>query len=118
MKKNIYLVLCIIFCILTNLYYQHRADPTVPIEEVAGVMSDLIKAGKINHWGLSEADEETIRRAHAVCPIAAIQNRYSMMARWYESLFPVLEELHIGYVAFSPPSTRSSCTPSSSRQMH
>lgn len=85
-----------------DLYYQHRADPNIPIEEVAGVMSDLIKAGKITHWGLSEADEETIRRAHAVCPITAIQNRYSMMARWYENLFPVLEELHIGYVAFSP----------------
>lgn len=85
-----------------DLYYQHRADPDVPVEEVAGVMSDLIKAGKITHWGLSEASEETIRRAHAVCPITAIQNRYSMMARWYESLFPVLEELHIGYVAFSP----------------
>lgn len=85
-----------------DLYYQHRVDPNIPIEEVAGVMSDLIKAGKITHWGLSEANEETIRRAHAVCPITAIQNRYSMMARWYESLFPVLEELHIGYVAFSP----------------
>lgn len=85
-----------------DLYYQHRADPNIPIEEVAGIMSDLIKAGKITHWGLSEANEETIRRAHAVCPIAAIQNRYSMMARWYESLFPVLDELHIGYVAFSP----------------
>lgn len=85
-----------------DLYYQHRADPNIPIEEVAGVMSDLIESGKITHWGLSEANEETIRRAHAVCPITAIQNRYSMMARWYESLFPVLEELNIGYVAFSP----------------
>lgn len=65
-------------------------------------MADLIREGKITHWGLSEATEETIRRAHAVCPVTAIQNRYSMMARWYESLFPVLEELHIGYVAFSP----------------
>lgn len=85
-----------------DLYYQHRIDPKIPIEEVAGVMSDLIKEGKITHWGLSEADEETIRRAHAVCPVTAIQNRYSMMARWYEKLFPVLEELGIGYVAFSP----------------
>ena len=85
-----------------DLYYQHRLDPKVPIEEVAGVMSDLIREGKITHWGLSEAGEETIRRAHAVCPVTAIQNRYSMMARWYESLFSVLEELHIGYVAFSP----------------
>lgn len=85
-----------------DLYYQHRLDPKIPIEEVAGVMADLIREGKITHWGLSEATEDTIRRAHAVCPVTAIQNRYSMMARWYESLFPVLEELHIGYVAFSP----------------
>lgn len=85
-----------------DLYYQHRGDPKIPVEEVAGVMSDLIKEGKITHWGLSEADGETIRRAHAVCPVTAIQNRYSMMARWYESLFPILEELGIGYVAFSP----------------
>lgn len=85
-----------------DLYYQHRLDPNVPIEEVAGVMADLMQEGKITHWGLSEATEETIRRAHAVCPVTAIQNRYSMMARWYENLFPVLEELHIGYVAFSP----------------
>ena len=85
-----------------DLYYQHRADPNVPIEEVAGVMSELIKAGKITHWGLSEADEEQLRRAHKVCPVTAIQNRYSMMARWHEKLFPVLEELNIGFVAFSP----------------
>lgn len=85
-----------------DLYYQHRLDPKIPIEEVAGVMADLIREGKITHWGLSEATEDTIRRAHAVCPVTAIQNRYSMMARWHEDLFPVLEELHIGYVAFSP----------------
>lgn len=85
-----------------DLYYQHRPDPKVPIEEVAGVMADLIQEGKITHWGLSEADGETIRKAHKVCPVTAIQNRYSMMARWYESLFPVLEEFGIGYVAFSP----------------
>lgn len=85
-----------------DLYYQHRLDPKIPIEEVADVMSDLIREGKITHWGLSEANAETIRRAHAVCPVTAIQNRYSMMARWYEELFPMLEELHIGYVAFSP----------------
>ncbi len=85
-----------------DLYYQHRPDPFVPVEEVAGVMQELIQEGKITHWGLSEADEETIRRAHAVCSVTAIQNRYSMMARWHEKLFPVLEELHIGYVAFSP----------------
>ena len=74
-----------------DLYYQHRTDPDVPVEEVAGVMADLVKEGKIRYWGLSEASEETIRRAHAVCKITAIQNRYSMMARWHESLFPVLE---------------------------
>lgn len=85
-----------------DLYYQRRADPNVPIEEVAGVMSELIKAGKITHWGLSEANEDQVRRAHKVCPVTAIQNRYSMMARWHENLFPVLEELNIGFVAFSP----------------
>lgn len=85
-----------------DLYYQHRPDPDVPVEEVAGVMAELMQEGKITHWGLSEADEEIIRRAHKVCPVTAIQNRYSMMARWYEELFPVLEELNIGYVAFSP----------------
>ena len=85
-----------------DLYYQHRIDKNIPIEEVAGVMAELVQEGKITHWGLSEADEDTIRRAHAVCPLTAIQNRYSMMARWYEKLFPVLEELQIGYVAFSP----------------
>lgn len=67
-----------------DLYYQHRPDPDVPIEEVAGVMSELIKAGKITHWGMSESNEEQIRRAHKVCPVTAIQNRYSMMARWHE----------------------------------
>lgn len=85
-----------------DLYYQHRPDPSVPIEEVAGVMSELIREGKITHWGLSEATEDIIRGAHAVCPVTAIQNRYSMMARHYEALFPVLEELRIGFVAFSP----------------
>ncbi len=85
-----------------DLYYQNRIDPFVPVEEVAGVMQELMQEGKITHWGLSEADEETIRRAHAVCPVTAIQNSYSMMARWHEVLFPVLEELNIGYVAFSP----------------
>ena len=85
-----------------DLYYQHRADPSVPVEEVAGVMADLIKEGKITHWGLSEASEETLRRAHAVCPVTVVQNRYSMMARWHEALFPALEELKVGFVAFSP----------------
>lgn len=85
-----------------DLYYQHRIDPGVEIEEVAGVMQDLMREGKILHWGISEATEEVIRRAHAVCPLAAVENRYSMMARHYEPLFPVLEELGIGFVAFSP----------------
>lgn len=85
-----------------DLYYQHRPDPNVPIEEVAGVMADLIREGKITHWGLSEATDELIRRAHRVCPVTAIQNRYSMMYRNYEALFPTLEELGIGLVAFSP----------------
>lgn len=85
-----------------DLYYQHRQDPDVPVEEVAGVMSDLINEGKITHWGLSEVTEDTIRRAHAVCPVTAVQNRYSMMARQNEVLFPVLEELNIGFVPFSP----------------
>ena len=85
-----------------DLYYQHRIDPKVPAEEVAGVMSELIQEGKILHWGISETDEDYLRKAHAVCPVTANQNRYSMMARWHESIFPVLEELQIGYVAFSP----------------
>lgn len=85
-----------------DLYYQHRIDPNVPPEEVAEIMSQLMKEGKIRAWGISEANEEYLRRAHAVCPVAAIQNRYSMMARWYENLFPVAEELSIAYVAFSP----------------
>ncbi len=85
-----------------DLYYQHRVDPDVPIEEVAGTISELIKEGKITHWGISEASEEVIRKAHVICPLTAIQNRYSMMARWYEGLFPVLSELNIGFVAFSP----------------
>lgn len=85
-----------------DLYYQHRPDPAVPIEEVAATMADFIREGKITHWGLSEASEDIIRRAHAICPVTAVQNRYSMMARRYESLFPALEELGIGFVAFSP----------------
>lgn len=85
-----------------DLYYQHRIDPAVEPETVAEVMADLIREGKILHWGISEADEEYLRRAHAVCRVTAVQNRYSMMARWYESLFPTLEELGIGFVAFSP----------------
>ena len=85
-----------------DLYFQHRIDPAVEPEVVAGVMADLIREGKILHWGISEAGEDYLRRAHAVCPVTAVQNRYSMMARQYEALFPVLEELHVGFVAFSP----------------
>lgn len=85
-----------------DLYYQHRIDLKVAPEEVAGVMADLIREGKILHWGISEATEEYLRRTHAVCPVAAVQNRYSMMARRHEALFPVLEDLGVGFVAFSP----------------
>lgn len=85
-----------------DLYFQHRIDPGIPAEEVAGVMQDLIREGKVLHWGISEADEEYLRRANAVCPVTAVENRYSMMARHYETLFPVLEELGVGFVAFSP----------------
>lgn len=85
-----------------DLYYQHHIDPNVEPEEVAGVMSDLIREGKILHWGISEATEQYLRRAHRVCPVTAVQNRYSMMARWHEALFPALEELGVGFVAFSP----------------
>lgn len=85
-----------------DLYYIHRIDRSVPIEETAGAMKELMEAGKITHWGISEADEDTLRRAHVVCPVTAVQNRYSMMYRDYEALFPVLEELQIGFVAFSP----------------
>lgn len=85
-----------------DLYYQHRPDLDVPVEEVAGVVQNLIKEGKVLYWGLSEASEEDICRANAVCPLTAVQDRYSMMARWHEALFPVLEELGIGLVAFSP----------------
>ena len=85
-----------------DLYFQHRIDPAVPPEEVAGTMADFIREGKVARWGISEADEAYLRRAHAVCPVTAVQNRYSMMARGVESLFPVLEELGVGLVAFSP----------------
>lgn len=85
-----------------DLYYQHRVDPAIPVEEVAGVMKELILEGKIRCWGMSEATEDVIRKAHAVCPVTAVENRYSMMARHYEPIFPVLEELEIGFVPFSP----------------
>ncbi|TWE08660.1 aryl-alcohol dehydrogenase-like predicted oxidoreductase [Neobacillus bataviensis] len=86
-----------------DLYYQHRVDPNVPIEEVAGVVQELIKEGKVKHWGLSEAGVKTIRRAHSVHPLTAIQSEYSMMWRSpEEELLPTLEELGIGFVPFSP----------------
>ena len=85
-----------------DLYFQHRMDPSVEPEAVAQVMADLIREGKITHWGISEATEEYLRRAHKVCPVTTVQNRYSMMARQHEALFPVLEELNVGFMAFSP----------------
>ena len=85
-----------------DLYYQHRIDPKVEPETVAETMGELIKEGKIRYWGISETTEEYLCRAHAVTPVTAIENRYSMMARWHESIFPVCEELNIAYVAFSP----------------
>lgn len=85
-----------------DLYYQHRIDPNVEPETVAETMAQLIKEGKIRYWGISETTEEYLRRANAVCPVTAIENRYSMMARWHEKIFPVCEELNVAYVAFSP----------------
>lgn len=85
-----------------DLYYQHRIDPKVEPEVVAEVMNGLIREGKIRYWGISETTEEYLRRANAVCPVTAVQNRYSMLAREHEKLFPALEELDIAYVAFSP----------------
>ena len=85
-----------------DLYFQHRMGPNVEPEAVAQVMADLIREGKITHWGISETTEDYLRRAHKVCPVTAVQNRYSMMARQHEALFPVLEELNVGFVAFSP----------------
>jgi aryl-alcohol dehydrogenase-like predicted oxidoreductase len=86
-----------------DLLYQHRVDPNVPIEDVAGAVKDLIAAGKVKHFGLSEAGAKTIRRAHAVQPVAALQSEYSI---WWrepeESVFPTLEELGIGFVPFAP----------------
>ncbi len=86
-----------------DLFYQHRVDPDVPIEEVAGAVKDLIRAGKVKHFGLSEAGVRTIRRAHAVQPVTAVQNEYSLWTRKHEAeAFPALEELGIGLVAYSP----------------
>lgn len=86
-----------------DLFYQHRVDPAVPIEEVAGAVNDLIAEGKVKHFGLSEAGAATIRRAHAVQPVAALQSEYSLWWREPEAeILPVLEELGIGFVPFSP----------------
>ncbi|MGT8856433.1 aldo/keto reductase [Enterobacter sp. 186315] len=86
-----------------DLYYQHRVDPDVPMEEVAGAVADLIAEGKVKHFGLSEAGAESIRRAHAVCPVAALQSEYSLWWRQPEQeILPLLEELNIGFVPFSP----------------
>jgi aryl-alcohol dehydrogenase-like predicted oxidoreductase len=86
-----------------DLYYQHRVDPDVPIEDVAGAVKDLIQAGKVKHFGLSEAAPATIRRAHRVQPVTAVQSEYSL---WYrepeKEVLPTLEELGIGFVPFSP----------------
>ncbi|QWV97855.1 aldo/keto reductase [Geomonas nitrogeniifigens] len=86
-----------------DLFYQHRVDPDVPIEDVAGAVKQLIQEGKVKHFGLSEAGVQTIRRAHAVQPVAALQNEYSLWWRRPEAeILPVLEELGIGLVAYSP----------------
>ncbi|HSR08580.1 MAG TPA: aldo/keto reductase [Bryobacteraceae bacterium] len=86
-----------------DLYYQHRVDPSVPIEDVAGAVKDLIQAGKVKHFGLSEAGVKTIRRAHAVQPITALQSEYSLWTRTPEKeVIPTLEELGIGLVPYSP----------------
>lgn len=86
-----------------DLYYQHRVDPDVPIEEVAGTVAELVREGKVKHWGLSEAGVQTIRRAHAVLPVTAVQSEYSLWWRRPEAeLLPTLEELGIGLVPFSP----------------
>lgn len=86
-----------------DLYYQHRVDPDVGIEEVAGTLRDLIAEGKVKYFGLSEAGVETIRRAHAVCPVSALQSEYSLWWREPEkAILPLLAELNIGFVPFSP----------------
>ena len=86
-----------------DLFYQHRVDPSIPIEDVAGAVKDLIHEGKVKHFGLSEAGVKTIRRAHAIQPVTAVQSEYSMWwRRPEEELLPVLEELGIGFVPFSP----------------
>src|SRR5215469_700075 len=86
-----------------DLFYQHRVDPGVPIEEVAGAVAELVQEGKVKHFGLSEPGVQTIRRAHAVQPVTAVQNEYSLWWRKPEhEVLPLLEELGIGFVPFSP----------------
>ncbi|NKF32138.1 aldo/keto reductase, partial [Pseudomonas sp. BGM005] len=86
-----------------DLFYQHRVDPDVPIEDVAGTVKALISEGKVKHFGLSEAGAQTIRRAHAVQPVTALQSEYSLWWREPEQeILPTLEELGIGFVPFSP----------------
>ena len=86
-----------------DLYYQHRVDPNVPIEDVAGAVKDLVQQGKVKHFGLSEASAQTIRRAHAVQPVTALQSEYSLWFRRPEQeILPTLEELGIGFVPYSP----------------
>ncbi|WP_435126162.1 aldo/keto reductase [Actinacidiphila sp. bgisy144] len=85
-----------------DVFYQHRVDPEVPVEEVAGTVGELIDAGKVKYFGLSEAGPETIRRAHAVQPVSVLQTEYSLFERDVEQLFPVLADLGIGFVAYSP----------------
>src|SRR5439155_20700788 len=86
-----------------DLMYQHRVDPTVPIEDVAGAVRELIEAGKVRHFGLSEAGVRTIRRAHGVHPVTALQSEYSLWWREPEAeILPTLAELGIGFVPFSP----------------
>ncbi|MFG1947135.1 aldo/keto reductase [Nonomuraea sp. NPDC048826] len=85
-----------------DVLYQHRVDPSVPIEDVAGAVKELVDAGKVRYFGLSEAGANTIRRAHAVLPVSVLQTEYSLFERDVEALFPVLRELGIGFVAYSP----------------
>ncbi|ROO88184.1 aryl-alcohol dehydrogenase-like predicted oxidoreductase [Actinocorallia herbida] len=85
-----------------DLFYQHRVDPDVPIEEVAGAVGELVEAGKVQYFGLSEAGPETVRKAHGVLAVSALQTEYSLFERDAERVFPVLRELGIGFVAYSP----------------
>lgn len=96
-----------------DVFYQHRVDPEVPIEEVAGTVKELIDAGKVKYFGLSEAGPETIRKAHAVQPVSVLQTEYSLFERDVEQLFPTLDELGIGFVAYSPSAAGSSPAPPS-----